>query len=134
MILLDVLLNRPGLFEESGAVITRCELLGVNMFVAWHGLATAYYFLRRGRPEAEAMREVDRILAWTTVATVGDAEARQARRLGFSDFEDALQAVAAEGCQADWIITRNTSDFSNSPVPAITPAEFLARFPLPFEE
>ena len=40
-ILLDVLLNRPGLADESGAVIVRCAGLGAEMFVAWHGLATA---------------------------------------------------------------------------------------------
>ena len=60
-ILLDVLLNRPGLAEESEAVILRCEALGAEMLVAWHGLATAYYLLRRGRSEPEALVEVDKI-------------------------------------------------------------------------
>jgi hypothetical protein len=40
-ILLDVLMNRPGLVDESEAANLRCESLGVEMFVAWHGLATA---------------------------------------------------------------------------------------------
>jgi hypothetical protein len=31
-------------------------------------------------------------------------------------------------CGADRIITRNTKDFAGSAIPAITPAEFLARF------
>jgi len=77
------------------------------------------------------MLEVDRILAWARVASAGDAEARQARSLGFSDFEDALQAVSAEACGAHWLITRDSAGFSSSPVPAINPSEFLARFPLP---
>ena len=58
-ILLDVLMNRPGLVAESESAILRCEALGAQMFVAWHGLATAYYLLRRGRTELEAMLEVD---------------------------------------------------------------------------
>ncbi len=42
------------------------------------------------------------------------------------DFEDALQAVSAEACGADWLVTRNVADFSQSRVPALTPKDFLA--------
>ena len=130
-ILLDVLLNRPGLVESSEEVIVRSEEIGAGMFVAWHGVATAYYLLKRGRTEAEALVEVDKILAWARVATAGDSEARAARNLGLPDFEDALQAAAAAACGADWIVTRDTKGFRNSPVPTIAPEDFLAGFPAP---
>lgn len=130
-ILLDVLLDRPGLAEESEAAITRGEDIGAELFVAFHGLATAYYLLKRGRTEAEALAEVDRILAWARVAAAGDAEAREARTMGLPDFEDALQAASAKACGADWILTRNANDFRNSPVPTISPEEFLTRYPAP---
>ena len=130
-IVLDVLLNRPGLVAESEAVILRCEKAGDGMFIAWHGLATAYYLLKRGRTEAEAMLEVHKLLAWARVADAGDANARSARGLGFSDFEDALQAVSAEACGADCIVTRNAVDFAKSKVAALTPAAFMAKFPAP---
>lgn len=127
-IVLDVLLNRPGLAAESAAVILQCEKKGDFMFIAWHGLATVYYLLRRGRTEAQAMAEVDKLLAWARVADAGDANARAARKLGFSDFEDALQAVSAAACAADCIITRNAADFAKSQVAVLTPAAFIARF------
>lgn len=127
-ILLDVLLNRPPFIADSEAVILRCENLGAEMLVAWHGLATAYYLLKRGRTEAETLVEVDKILAWARVADATDAAARRARNLGLVDFEDALQSVAAESCGADFIVTRNPADFSRSPVPAIAPRDFLRRF------
>lgn len=130
-IVLDVLLNRPGLAAESEAVILRCENAGGPMFMAWHGLATAYYLLRRGRTETDAMVEVDKLLAWVRIADAADANARAARQLGFSDFEDALQAVSAEACGADCIVTRNKSDFAKSNVTTLTPAEFIAQFPAP---
>lgn len=130
-IVLDVLLNRPGLVAESEAVILHCEQAGDPMFIAWHGFATAYYLLRRGRTEAEAMREVDKLLAWARVADAADANARAARTLGFDDFEDALQAVSAEACGADCIVTRNQADFAKSKVIALSPTEFLAQFQSP---
>ncbi|MBL9179650.1 MAG: PIN domain-containing protein [Verrucomicrobiaceae bacterium] len=128
-IVLDVLLNRPGLVADSEAVILRCEAAGDPMFIAWHGLATAYYLLKRGRSEADALVEVDKILSWAQVADAVDANARSARAMGFGDFEDALQAACAESCAADMIVTRNITDFSKSQVPAITPQDFLQRFP-----
>ncbi len=130
-IVLDVLLNRIGLVGESEAVILCCEKAGDPMFIAWHGLATAYYLLRRGRTEAEAMQEVDKLLAWARVADTGDAHARSARWLGFSDFEDALQAASAEACGADCIVTRNVADFTKSRVVVLTPAKFLEKFSEP---
>ena len=128
-ILLDVLLNRPGLVADSEAVILCCEAVGHPMFIAWHGLATAYYLIKRGRTEAEAMVEVDKILSWARVADATDAHARDARTLGFGDFEDALQAVSAEACAADCIVTRNTTDFAKSTITVLTPQEFVKRFP-----
>lgn len=130
-ILLDVLLNREPFVADSESAILRCEAQGAGMFIAWHGLATAYYPLKRGRTETEALAEVDKILAWARVADGMDAQARHARSLGFNDFEDALQAASAEACAADWIVTRNAQDFSTSAVPAITPENFLKRFAAP---
>jgi hypothetical protein len=45
----------------------------------------------------------------------------------FDDIEDCLQAECAASVGADYIITRNTKDFIASPVPAITPEDFLAK-------
>ena len=39
------------------------------------------------------------------------------------DFEDALQASAAELNKIEIIITRNKKDFTNSPVKVLTPKE-----------
>ena len=130
-ILLDVLLKREPFAADSGSAILRCETLGAEMFIAWHGLATAYYLLKRGRTEAAALAEVDKILAWARIADGTDAHARRARAMKFNDFEDALQAAAAEACAADWIVTRNVPDFSLSAVPAVSPADFLRQFTTP---
>jgi hypothetical protein len=54
-IALDVLLDRPALAADSEAVILRCEAVGAEVFISWHGLAIAYYLLKRGRSEREAL-------------------------------------------------------------------------------
>lgn len=43
----------------------------------------------------------------------------------FKDFEDCLQSECAEDCFADYIVTRNVKDFSETKIQAITPVEYL---------
>ena len=43
------------------------------------------------------------------------------------DFAEALQSMCALTARADLLTTRNTSDYRRSPVPAVTPTEFLRR-------
>lgn len=43
----------------------------------------------------------------------------------FKDFEDCLQSECALSCDADYIITRNLKDFSESKVKPITPEDFF---------
>ena len=50
-----------------------------------------------------------------------------ATELNWKDFEDAVQSVTAECIHADYIITRNVRDFTQSRVMAFTPSELLAR-------
>jgi len=43
----------------------------------------------------------------------------------FDDLEDRLQVECAVTINANYIITRNLTDFSSSPIPAILPEVFL---------
>jgi predicted nucleic acid-binding protein len=112
-ILIDIVEQRAQFFAASQQVLERCELLGCAISIAPHGLATV----------------IQQILAWAEVATTGDAESRRATSYGILDYEDALQAAAAEACAADWLVTRDSGGFAGSPVPILSPDEFLQRFP-----
>ena len=57
-----------------------------------------------------------------------DAKGWQAaRQQPLEDFEDSVVVAVAMATRSAFIITRNARDFTNSPVPAITPADFLSR-------
>jgi hypothetical protein len=130
-ILIDIIEDRVEFAEDSTAVLILAEQMGASLSIAWHGLATAYYIIRRGRTEDAAMAEVDKILVWAEVAPVDSFSASRARSLQLPDFEDSMQCVCAENCLADFIITRNVRDFGSSPVPAISPKDFVVRFASP---
>ena len=59
------------------------------------------------------------------IAAVSDNEIRRAIDLEWVDFEDAVQYAAGEGIAVDYLITRNTSDFSSAILPVVTPDDFL---------
>lgn len=127
-IIIDVIEERAEFVADSTAVLVLAEQLGSSLFIAWHGLATAYYIIRRGRSEEAAIREIDKILGWAEVAPITSSSAARARAYHLPDFEDAMQCVSAENCLADLIVTRNLKDFVLSPVPAISPQDFLSRY------
>jgi len=55
-------------------------------------------------------------------------DCKEAYESAMSDFEDALIAFIARRNKVDFIVTRNKKDFLASPVPALTPQEFLETF------
>jgi predicted nucleic acid-binding protein len=128
-IVLDILERRQPHFLQSRDVLQCCQDQSFPVFIAWHSLANAFYIYGKKVGTSLAEEALREMLDVITVATVGHAEARRAFTLGFNDLEDGLQAVAAEACGADWIITRNAPDYTCSPIPAIVPADFLLRFP-----
>jgi len=75
------------------------------------------------------MQFIADLLAWADVAQTSKADALWAVQAGLNDFEDALQLSAAISSTANIVITRNTTDFKNSPIPVMTPEEFLLAHP-----
>lgn len=107
---------------------------GCVPWVAWHSAATAYYIFRsRSKlPDADCRQHLRDLVSWAQVVPAGTAELQQALSFNMRDFEDAMQIAAAVKCAADVIVTRNISDFKASPIPALTPEDFLAQyFPAP---
>jgi len=66
------------------------------------------------------------LLKTVSVAGVDETCIRRAWDSNWIDFEDSLQHEVAQQIRADFIITRNESDYKNSAVRVMSPAEFLA--------
>ncbi len=66
-------------------------------------------------------------MQFVSVASGGREAVRQALLIPMRDFEDALQVAAALTGGAEVIVTRNRRDFARSPLPAVTPSQFLRK-------
>jgi predicted nucleic acid-binding protein len=124
-IVLDVVLDRAEAASAGRlwAALERGKGRGV---VPAHGVTTIFYLVSRAHDPGFARRATDGILRTFAVAPVDEKVLRRALSLGWTDFEDAACASAAEMCGCDAIVTRDTKGFVDSPVRIIDPATALA--------
>lgn len=131
-IILDILLHRADFFDASYNVLKLSALSKVEVFVTANAITDIYYILRRTNKDAEKSKEaLVRLLNLVDIAEVLPSDVTAALSSKITDFEDALVGAIAKRIKAGYIVTRNTRDFSNSPVPAIDPQDFLAQLSKP---
>lgn len=126
-ILLDVLLNREPHVQDSVEVWKLCETDLAEGFVSVLSFANLVYVMRKELSPARIQDVLERMRLIFRFADFSALSMSRAAELLWDDFEDAVQSVIAEQIKADCIITRNARDFRQSKVPAMTPAELLAR-------
>ncbi len=126
-VLLDVLQKREPHYRVSAAVLEQVLHGKEEGVISAHAATTVYYLVARYADRTSADRALNWLLLHLRVCAVGRAELERARSFGWTDFEDAVVAAAAEHAGCACIVTRNVKDFAGSPVPALTPQEFLLR-------
>ena len=127
-VLLDVFQRREPYLVASAKVVDMVSSGEIAGVCPAHGLTTLYYLVRRHSSKPAAELAIDHVLRHFEVGDLKTAEFREARALPFSDFEDAVVSIVAKSSGSSAIVTRNVEDFDGSPVPALTPADFLSRF------
>lgn len=120
-VVLDVLMNRQPFAGDSLAVCNGSD----RCFVSAHMVTTAVYLTEKFGPEA-ANATLDFLLGNFSIVPCDAKILSAARILKFRDYEDAVVAASAQKAECRYIVTRNPRDFALSPVPAVTPGEFLA--------
>lgn len=128
-VILDMLEKREPFYESSNNVLSLCASKKIKGCIALHSISNIFYILRKNYSAENRRHLLLGILKFLQVANASHENVRHAlERNDFPDFEDCLQDECAVQNHADYIITRNTADFSNSNIPAITPSDFLAKY------
>ncbi len=126
-VILDVLINRPEFVKDSSMIWKLCETEKAKGYISTLTYANMMYVMRKQMtPDqiAEVFRKLSLIFEF---ADFGPAVLERAATMKWKDFEDAVQSATAESVHADYIITRNLKDFTQSRVMSFTPSELLAR-------
>ena len=122
-VLIDVALARPNFVESSDRLLRQIESGAWEAGVAWHSLSNLSYLT--GKKARGFIRD---LVQFVEVPKAGMNEILVALNLPIKDFEDALQAAIALSFGASYVVSRNLRHYRKSPVPAISPREFLAKF------
>ena len=123
-VIFDVYERRQPHYAASQQICRLVQRRAVAGAIAAHTVANGFYIYRK--PFAAFVCE--RLLEDFEICCADAFQTRSCLKLGFGDFEDALQAGAAIAWKAAFIITRNERDFKRSPIPAISPSVYLKRF------
>ena len=126
-ILLDVLQNREPHCRDAALLWKLCETGRAEGHVATLTFANLVYVMRRELAPEQLAEVWNRLALIFRFSDLTEADIAQAARMQWDDFEDAVQSAIAERIRADYIVTRNVRDFAKSAVPALTPAEYLAK-------
>lgn len=87
-----------------------------------------YVLHRRGMSTKESNAQLPSLFFMFDVLDVTESDCRQAYENEMKDYENALVAECCARNNVDIIVTRNKKDFAHSPVPALTPREFIEAY------
>ena len=126
-VIIDFLAVREPFYESALQVIEKCASGAADGYIAFHSLPNLWYIFRK-IPEETRRDWLEKICMILKVACASQESVLRAIRMdNFKDFEDCLQDRCAEEVMANYIITRNVSDFEASVIPAIEPEKWLSK-------
>lgn len=124
-IILDIALKRQEFFEDAFQLF---KLIDESKIIGWVTASTLtdiYYISKREKGHASAINFIKGLIELVGVIGIDKDIIYKALFSEFKDFEDAVQASAAEINNIQFIITRNKKDFTNTVANVLTPKEFL---------
>ena len=125
-VILDALVGRQPYFENADKIIKMCADKQIEGYLAAHSISNIFYILRKDMTVDERRAVLINLCNILSIEDVDSAKVISAlRNKEFEDLEDCLQDECASAVKANYSITRNMKDFSNSTVAAIIPEKFL---------
>ena len=128
-IALDVLLNRKEFLQSSHHILKLSAQDKITGFFTTNTITDMFYVLYKNSKDAlKSKQAITELIKLIKLESVIPMDISLALASNITDFEDAVICFVAKRIKVDYIVTRNAMDFKNSPVPAITPSDFIDRF------
>ncbi|MDR0910020.1 MAG: PIN domain-containing protein [Spirochaetaceae bacterium] len=125
-IILDFLLQRKPFYEDAKLLVAGARDENYEAIVGTYAITDIHYWLTKETKQSrESLNTIFDLLEIISLQDTVISDMKIAYNSTMLDFEDAVASAIAQRENADYIITRNTIDFVNSPVPAILPSDFI---------
>lgn len=126
-VILDVFTGRQPHYDASAAFLKLCGRTVTGIVIASQTTDIFYLLRREGKDIADVKLVIQKLIDNIKVADVTVKDVRNALESDMPDYEDALLAFCGKRLNADYIVTRNETDFAKSPIPALSPQVFVER-------
>ena len=127
-IIIDAIVAREPFKEISQNIIRSVSKKEFNGAITTSTITDIYYITNKYLKDREkTANEVKKLFILFDVITVTKEDCLKAFDTGIKDYEDSLLSICAFKWNADFIVTRNLADFSNSVISVITPEGFLKK-------
>jgi len=127
-VILDILLNRKPWHENASLLYVLAQRNIITGYISASSITDIFYVTQKEQGKTTAKEALKRLLNVFYPANVKDKDIYQALALDWEDFEDSVQFVVGTNLSVDFIVTRNTKDFSSSHIDVATPEQFLRFF------
>ena len=124
-VVLDFLLVREKFFPDANEIFNHIQTGEFEAFVSAITPVNTFYTARKEIGGEKALKLVKELTQLVSIARTDGIVISTAFDLGFTDYEDAVQCASAMAEGLDAIVTRNTKDYTNSPIQIYSPSEFL---------
>lgn len=124
-VVLDLLLNRAPFADAATAIFHQIEAGEYPACVCATTITTLHYIAHKVVGDVAARQHIGQLLTLLELAPVDHTVIAHALRSPLKDFEDAVLAQSAYAVGAQVIITRNGTDFRDSPLQVYSPQEWL---------
>lgn len=124
-ILIDVIANRKPWVDEALVLLELAKQKKLTLIVANFSFINLAYITRKLFTQEELYALFSDLCLYVKVVEVGGMIIKKSFQKRWKDMEDCVQYLVAKREEADYLITRNEKDFSNSDIPVLSPSEFL---------
>ena len=125
-VVIDALQSRDGFEKDAQNIFLATANNAFLGYISAKAMTDIYYLMHRYTHSDKTSREtLNKLFTLFDVLDTSGIDCRKAVPSPVSDFEDAVMIETALRSEVDCIVTRNTEDFAKSPVPVLSPKEFL---------
>ncbi len=125
-VIIDALQSRKDFCDDAQKIFLSAANNAYLGYISAKSATDIYYLMRHYTHNDKNSRDtLNKLFSLFDVLDTSGIDCRKAVLSSISDFEDAVMVETAIRAEMDCIVTRNTKDFINSPVPVFSPKEFL---------
>ena len=126
-VVVDFLGHREPFFDDAATIFEMQRLGKIDAVVSSLTIVNCAYILRKAFSNEMMLDKVEDLCQLMKISPIDKSVIMNAISQSPLDFEDAVQYFSSKSYSPDVIITRDKTGFSDYDIPAMTPAEFVAK-------